>query len=63
MNGAVSRPHRRALVARTISATSRETSFDLHQAGDLLRVELALFGSRESLGVLFGDCLLDQIGP
>jgi hypothetical protein len=28
-----------------------------------LRVELALFGSRESLGFLFGDCLLDQIGP
>jgi hypothetical protein len=28
-----------------------------------LRVELALFGSRESLGVLFGNYLFDQIGP
>ena len=63
MNGAVSGPHRRALVARPINATSRETSFDLHQAGSLLRVELALFGSREGLGILLSDCLLDQIGP
>jgi len=50
-------------VARRINGTIGEASFDLHQAGDLWRVELALFGSRESLGVLFGDRLLDQIGP
>jgi hypothetical protein len=28
-----------------------------------LRVELALFGTREGLSILFGGRLLDQIGP
>jgi len=50
-------------MARRITGTGAGTSFDLHQAGDLLRVELALFRSRESLGVLFGYRLSDQIGP
>ena len=50
-------------MARRITGTGAGTSFDLHQAGDLLRVELTQFGSRESLGVLLSDCLFDQIGP
>jgi hypothetical protein len=52
-----------ANVARRINGTVGEASFDLHQADDLLRVELGLLCPRESLGILFGDRLLDQIGP
>jgi len=55
--------HGKQIMARRITATGEGTSFDLHQAGDLLRVELALFGSRQSLGLAFGGRLLDQIGP
>src|SRR5689334_14179639 len=42
---------------------SGRRAFGLNQAGDLLRVELALFGPRERLGILFGDRLLDQLRP
>ena len=39
-------------MARRITGTGAGTSFDLHQAGDLLRVELGVLCPRESLGVL-----------
>jgi len=52
------------VVARRITGTVGGAGFDLHQTGDLLRVELALFGPGKSLGVLLGGRLLlrNQIG-